>query len=217
MIETKPEYYFKKIKDFAFPELFNVKNVWEILKKKDELLSNFKKSEIKGTIGKNVHTDGILLLEKGSKILENSIIEGPVYIGKNCVIGPNAHIRRYTIIGDNSKIGKTEVKGSVIMNNVRADHLGYIGESILGDSVHIGAGVVTANLRFDNKNVNETGLKKLGIIAGDNVQIGINVSTLPGTFIGPNTWIYPGSIVKGFLPANKLLKSKIEYEISDKT
>jgi len=216
MIETKTDYYFKKIKNFAFPELFNVTNVWEALKKKDALLSKFKKSEINGIIGKNVHVSGILILGDGSKILENSIIEGPVYVGKNCVIGPHAHIRSYTIIGDNSKIGKTEIKGSLIMNNVRADHFGYIGDSILGDSVHIGAGVVTANLRFDNKDILDTNMKKLGIIVGDNVQIGINVSTLPGTFIGPNTWVYPGSIVKGFLPANKLLKSKIEYEVSDK-
>ncbi len=213
-METKLSYYFKKIKEFPFPEIFDVETILEILKKKDELLSKFEKSEIKGSLGKNVHFDGIVIIEQGSRILHNSIIEGPVYIGKNCVIGPSAHIRGGTVIGNNCKIGKAEIKGCVIMNNVRADHFGYIGDSILGDSTHLGAGVVTANLRFDNKPTH--GLRKLGVVLGDNSQIGVNSTTLPGTFIGPNTWIYPGAVVRCFVPENSILKWKPDLEIIEK-
>ena len=215
-MSAKPDFYFKKIKEFPFPEIFDVKNVWEILKKKDEVLSKFKKSEIKGTMGKNVHFEGIVIIEQGSRILHNSIIEGPVYIGKNCTIGPSAHIRGGTIIGDNCKVGKAEIKGSVVMNNVRADHFGYIGDSILGDNSHLGAGAVTANFRFDNKNVEKTELRKFGVVLGDNSQIGVNATTLPGTFIGPNSWIYPASIVRDFIPENSILKWKPELEVVEK-
>lgn len=211
-MEMSPKYYFKKIKEFPFPEIFNVKNVWEALIKKDEILSKFENSRMKGSLGKNVHFEKVVIVEEGSRVLHNSIIEGPVYIGKNCVIGPSAHIRKNTIIGNNCKIGKTEVKGCVIMNNVRADHFGYVGDSILGDSSHFGAGVVVANLRFDGRNVIGN-LRKFGAVVGDNTQIGANATIFPKTFIGPNCWIYPGVCVKGFVPKNKIVK---QNEIVDR-
>ncbi|MCD6547695.1 MAG: glucose-1-phosphate thymidylyltransferase [Nanoarchaeota archaeon] len=208
-METKPSYFFKKIKDFCFPEIFDVENVWEILKKKNEVLSKLK-PEIKGSLGKNVHFEGNVVIEEGTRVLHNCIIEGPVFIGKNCVIGPNAHIRGSTMVGDNCKIGKAEIKGSVIMNNVRADHFGYVGDSVLGDSSHLGAGVVTANFRFDGKNVKvngkDIGLRKFGAVVGDNTQVGVNATLFPGTLIGSNSWIYPGAIVRGFIPENVIVK-----------
>ncbi|MCD6575858.1 MAG: glucose-1-phosphate thymidylyltransferase [Nanoarchaeota archaeon] len=213
-MERDVKYYFKKVEDFPFPEIFKVDDVIKVLDEKDKLLSKFKESEIKGTMGKNVHFEGVVILEEGARVLHNSIIIGPVYVGKNTVVGPDAHIRSGTIIGNNCKIGKTEIKGSVIMNNVRADHFGYVGDSILGDSSHLGAGAVTANFRFDGK---ETfGRRKLGAIVGDNTQVGVNATTLPGTFIGSNSWIYPGVVVRGFVPENSILKWKPNYEIVEK-
>lgn len=214
-MKTNPDYYFKKINEFPFPEIFEVETVWEILEVKNKILSNFKNTEIKGTLGKNVHFEGIVVIEKGARILQNSVLKGPVYVGENSVIGPNAYIRKNTIIGKNCKIGSGEVKGSIIMNNVRADHFGYIGDSILGDSSHIGAGVVTTNLRFDNKNIKEN-IRKYGVVLGDNSNLGSNTTTLPGTFIGPNSWVYPGVILKGFVPDSSIVKYKPGYNIVEK-
>ena len=212
----KPEFYFKNINEFPFPEIFEVGNVLEVFDRTKEKLGNFKESRIDGIVEKNVRMEGKVILEEGAKILDGTYIVGPVYIGKNTRVGPNAYIRPYTIIGENCQVGSREIKNSVLMNNVEVNHHGYIGDSILGNKVHFGAGVVTANLRFDGKNVFE-GRRKLGAVIGDNSQIGVNATTLPGTFIGPNSWIYPGVVAKGFIPENSVLKWKnSNFEIVDK-
>ena len=102
------------------------------------------------------------------------------------------------------------------MNGVRADHFGYVGDSILGDKSHLGAGVVTANFRFDGKEVKDTGMRKFGLVIGDNSHVGVNATLFPGTFIGQNTWIYPAAIVRGFVPENSILKWKQDLEVVEK-
>jgi NDP-sugar pyrophosphorylase family protein len=214
-METKPGYYFKKIKEFPVAGLFSVSNVLEIFKKRDEFLSQIKKPKIEGWIDETSHWNGNIVVGKDTRIF-HSVIEGPVWIGENCRIGPNAHIRKGTIIGNNCEIGKIEIKGSILMNNVKAHHHGYIGDSILGDSVNVGAGVVTTNLKLSGEAIGKTGMKKIGAIIGDNVHLGSNVTTTPGTFIGPETWIYPNVILRGFVPENKIVKHKPVYEIVEK-
>ncbi len=214
-MKKEPKYYFEKIDEFPFPEIFELENIWEIFNERDKFFLQFNESKIKGNVEKNVYLEGLVIIEKGAKILNGSVIKGPVYIGKNSIIGPNAHIRKKTIIGKNCRIGNAEVKGSIFMNNVRVDHFGYIGDSILGDSSHLGAGVVTTNLRFDNKNVKEN-IRKFGLVLGDNSQIGSNVTTIPGTFIGPNSWVYPGAVLKGFIPSDSIVKYKPDFEIVKK-
>ncbi|WP_338601170.1 bifunctional sugar-1-phosphate nucleotidylyltransferase/acetyltransferase [Sulfolobus tengchongensis] len=157
-----------------------------------------------GSIEENVKIKGKAIIEEGAVIKSGTYIEGPVYIGKNATIGPNAYIRPYTVIGSNVKIGAfNEIKESVIMENSKIPHLSYVGDSIICEDVNFGAGTITANLRFDEKEVkvrirNEivsSGRKKLGAIVGAHVRTGINVSILPGVKIGAYAWIYPGSIV----------------------
>ena len=127
-------------------------------------------------------------------------------IGKNCKIGPNAYIRPYTVIGDNCHIGNAcEVKASIIMNGSKIPHFNYVGDSIIGENCNLGAGTKVANLRLDEKNIKvpvknelvDTGRRKLGVIMGDNVHTGINVSIDVGTMIGAYTYIAPGARVKG--------------------
>ena len=213
-METKPNYYFEKIDEFPFPEIFQVENVLEVFDRAKEVFSNFKKSSIKGKIGANVHIEGIVVIENGAKVLDGTYIIGPVYIGRNTRIGPNAYIRPYTLIGENCQVGSREIKGSILMNNVEVNHHGYIGDSILGSKVHFGAGATTANLRFDGKEI--FGKRKIGAIVGDNSQIGVNATTLPGTFLGQNVLVYPGAVVKGFLPANSILRWMPDIKIVGK-
>ncbi|MEM4047564.1 MAG: nucleotidyltransferase, partial [Metallosphaera sp.] len=147
---------------------------------------------------------GEVVIEEGSIVRHGSVIEGPVYIGKNSSIGPNAYIRPYTVIGSNSKIGSfVEVKESVIMENTKIPHLSYVGDSVIAEDVNFGAGTLIANLRFDERdiyvNIKEkrlnSGRKKLGAIIGAHVRTGINVSILPGVKIGSYARIYPGAVV----------------------
>ncbi len=166
--------------------------------------------EIKGEVEDNVVLKGKVCIGEGTRIMSGTYIEGPVLIGKNCKIGPNAYIRPYTVIGDNCHVGNScEVKASIIMNGSKVPHFNYVGDSIIGENCNLGAGTKVANLRLDEKNIKvvvkdkivDTGRRKLGVIMGDNVHTGINVSIDVGTMIGSYTYIAPGARVKGVVAA----------------
>ena len=132
---------------------------------------------------------------KNVKIFEGAIIKGPCYIGDNCIVGNNALIRNYTNLEEGVMIGaQSEVTRSIFQKNTHI-HSGYFGDSIFGEDCRIGAGTITANVRFDRKEIKSTGLTSLGAIIGKNTKIGINVSLMPGVLIGSNCLIGPGSIV----------------------
>lgn len=141
-------------------------------------------------------------------------VKTKVYIGKNCQISPNCHLRGPVSIGDNCKIGNSvEIKNSIIGDNSKIPHLSYIGDSIIGENCNIGAGTITANLRFDKKNIKskvkgklmDTGRNKFGCVIGDNTQIGINCSLMPGILIGSDCQIGPASLVR------ENIKDKIKF------
>ena len=134
-----------------------------------------------------------------------AVIEGPVYVGEGCTIGPNCYIRGGTSIGNNCRIGNgAEIKNSVIGDDVNVSHLSYIGDSILGDKINIGGGTMIANLRFDEKEIEvkvngslvNTGRTKLGAVIGDGAKTGVNCSILPGGLLEPNSKVEPESVKK---------------------
>ncbi len=180
---------------------------WHLLDASKAYLENMEcKNE--GHVEENVVIKGKVCIGEGTRILSGTYIEGPVLIGKNCKIGPNAYIRPYTIIGDNCHIGNScEIKASIIMNSTKIPHFNYVGDSILGENCNLGAGTKIANLRLDEKSIKvpvkgkivDTGRRKLGVIMGDNVHTGINVSIDVGTMIGSNVGIAPGARVKGIV------------------
>ena len=197
------DYFFRK-KDFPFKEIFDAENVLSILKIKDEILSK--------------QTEKVFI-DPSTTVKEGVVIEGRVYIGKNCVIGPHAYIRNGTIIGDNCGIGRAEIKNSVIMNGSKVPHHCYIGDSVLGCDVNMGAGTVLANFKFEGKDIIVDGMnvgRKFGAIIGDDVSIGCNTTCSPGTLIGPNTWTYQLSSIRGFIPEDSIVKCRIEQEIVEK-
>ncbi len=147
---------------------------------------------------------------KGSKISPGVSIEGAAIIGENSIIRPFAYIRGGVIVGDGCLIGHgTEVKHSILLNSVEAAHFNYIGDSIVGNGVSLGAGVKLANVRFDRRSISisygekrvNTGLGKLGALIGDKTQIGCNAVTNPGTIIGRGCLCYPCSLIDGVLPS----------------
>lgn len=146
-------------------------------------------------------------------------IKDKIYIGKNCQISQNCHLRGPVSIGDNCKIGNgVEIKNSIIGDGARIPHLSYIGDSIIGENCNLGAGTITANLRFDKKtikskvkgNLLDTGREKFGCVIGNNTQTGINVSLMPGILIGSNCQIGPASLVRENIEDNTIFYSEFK-------
>jgi len=177
---------------------------WHLLDAARIYLDNLE-CEIRGEVEDGVHIHGKVCVGEDTRILSGTYIEGPVYIGKGCKIGPNAYIRPYTILGDNCHVGMSEVKASIVMNGSKIPHFNYVGDSVIGENCNLGAGTKVANLRLDERSIMvpvkgrlvNTGRRKLGVIMGDNVHTGINVSIDVGTMIGSGSFIGPGARVKG--------------------
>lgn len=148
-------------------------------------------------------------VHKTVKIEEGAYINGPTIMCENSVIRHNAYIRGSVIIGKSSVIGNsTEVKNSILFDKVECPHFNYVGDSVLGEHAHLGAGVILSNIRSDKKEVN--GLRKCGSVLGNNAEIGCNSVLCPGTIIGENSSVYPLTMVKGEVESNMIVKSTNE-------
>ncbi len=176
---------------------------WDVLAANARLLAKSKRS-IAGRIEEGAKVTGQVTIEKGALIRAGTVIEGPARIGEGAVIGPLAHIRAGTYVGKRSEIGAfCEVKNSIIMNHTKIPHLSYIGDSIIGEHCNLAAGTIVANLKLNDNTVRmrikdslvDTGLRKLGIVTGDNVKTGINASFMPGIRIASGAVIPACSVV----------------------
>lgn len=156
-------------------------------------------------------------ISKSAKIAENATILAPAIIGHNTELRTGAFIRGSVIIGEGCVVGNScELKNCILFDSVQVPHFNYIGDSILGYRSHTGAGVVTSNVKSDKTHVVikngdekiETGLKKMGAMLGDNVEVGCNSVLNPGTIIGRYTNIYPLSSVRGCIPPYHIFKAQ---------
>lgn len=160
--------------------------------------------EIRGDVSHAAYLEGKVSVGEGTRILPGVCIEGPAIIGKNCIIGPNTHIRPYTSIGDGCKIRNAEIKESMIGDVVKGFHFSYVGDSIIGDNVNIGAGTILTNFRHDGQNIKtwvngdlqDTGRRKFGAVIADGCHTGANTVFYPGRKMWPNKTTLPGEIVK---------------------
>ncbi|MGB9748973.1 MAG: bifunctional sugar-1-phosphate nucleotidylyltransferase/acetyltransferase [Candidatus Woesearchaeota archaeon] len=189
-----------EVKDYWIPITYP----WSLLDANALLLDRIEE-KIEGTIEEGARIKGKLILGKNSIIKSGVYIEGPVMIGENCIVGPNCYLRASTTIGNNCHIGQAvEIKNSIFFDNSKCNHLSYIGDSVIGYNVNLGAGTITANLRHDNASVKsmvkdqliDTKRRKLGAIIADNVHTGIHTSIYPGRKIYPEKTTLPGEIVK---------------------
>lgn len=154
-------------------------------------------------------------IHKSAQVFPSAYIGAPCIIGANTAVRHCAFIRGSALIGENCVVGNsTELKNVIIFDNVQTPHYNYVGDSILGFKSHMGAGSITSNVKSDKTNIiikaeNEvinTGLKKIGAMLGDYVEVGSNSVLNPGTIIGRNSSIYPTSCVRGFIPADSIFK-----------
>lgn len=156
---------------------------------------------------------------KSAKVAPTACLNGPLIIGKDAEIRHCAFIRGSAIVGEGAVVGNsTELKNVILFNKVQVPHYNYVGDSILGYQSHMGAGSITSNVKSDKTLVViygaeepvETGLKKMGAVLGDHVEVGCNSVLNPGTVIGKNTNVYPLSMVRGFVPEGSIYKKKGE-------
>lgn len=154
-------------------------------------------------------------IAKSAKVFDSVYLNGPLIIDENAEVRQCAFIRGNAIIGKGATVGNsTELKNSILFDEVQTPHFNYIGDSILGYKSHTGAGAITSNLKSDKSLVTvmldgekvETGVKKFGAMLGDNVEVGCNSVLNPGTVIGKNTNVYPLSFVRGYVAENSIYK-----------
>lgn len=164
-------------------------------------------------------------IAKSAVVAPTASINGPCIIGREAQIRHGAFIRGKAIVGEGAVVGNsTELKNAVLFNKVQVPHYNYVGDSILGFKAHMGAGSITSNVKSDknlivikgpDSNI-ETGLKKIGAMLGDNVEVGCGSVLNPGTIIGRTSNIYPLSSVRGYVPADSIYKTKTTIEITKK-
>lgn len=155
-------------------------------------------------------------VHKTAKIFPSAYLGAPCIIGAGTEVRHCAFIRGSALIGENCVVGNSvELKNVIIFDNVQTPHYNYVGDSILGYKSHMGAGSITSNVKSDKTNVViksnneqiETGIKKIGAMLGDNVEVGCNSVLNPGTVIGRCSNIYPTSCVRGVVPENSIWKT----------
>ncbi len=190
----------------------------------DRFLSTLPSERLHTRLGPDVHLIGDRIeIGKGTRILPGAIVEGPAYIGRDVLIRGGAYLRGGVWVGDGCVIGAgTEIKRAILLPEARAPHLNYVGDSILGSDVNLGAGTILSNLRFDGAPIHiptgdrllPTGRRKLGAILGDGVQTGCNCVLSPGVVVGAGTLIYAGvQLSPGVYDGQRIVKLRQELEI----
>ncbi len=226
MEEVTLEYYFEKIAETNFAAAFDgITYPWEALRRKDDRLFQFQRSDIQGTVHPTAVISGLVTIARGAVIGPYTVIEGPVMIGENTVVRSHALIRPFSAIGRNCVVGhSSEVKNSILLDEAKVASLCFVGDSILGFGARLGSLTVTENRRFDQKEVTfkvgetvfQTGTDKMGCIIGDYARTGGGCLVAPGTLIGKYSWVYSDTNVFGFVPKESLMKHRQQTEIVPK-
>jgi bifunctional UDP-N-acetylglucosamine pyrophosphorylase/glucosamine-1-phosphate N-acetyltransferase len=216
---------------FEHPEKFPIRDFLDGLTSPQELLIRAKEylkdtltapgvRENRGVMkSEDVHFYGEYAVGEGTVIYNGVTVIGPVYIGRDCEIMPGATLRPNTILGDGCCVGHgSELKHAVLYGGAKVASLAFVGDSVLGASARIGSGVITANRKFNQTNVtfrhkggrHDLGDSYFGLVLGDSSRLGANSVSQPGTHIGPHTWIFPMTSVRGFIPRETRVYNKLE-------
>lgn len=193
---------------------------WEVLPKIHDFILELGKSLPADKFEKRGED---IWIAKSATVAPTACLNGPLIVDEEAEIRHCAFVRGNAIVGKGAVVGNsTELKNVVLFNKVQVPHYNYVGDSVLGFKSHMGAGSITSNVKSDKTLVVvksagekiETGLKKMGAMLADHVEVGCNSVLNPGTVIGRNSNIYPTSCVRGCIPANSIYKN--EEEIVEK-
>lgn len=197
--------------DYIDEFVFSKEYPWELLPLIKEHVTKLVKDGIEGF----TYLKEDVLVGKNVKIYPTADITGPCVIGNNVEVRPGAFIRGSVIIGDDSVVGNSsEFKNCILMKHCQCPHYNYVGDSILGNFAHTGAGSICSNLRSDKQLITihgekdyMTGIKKIGAILADYADIGCGSVLNPGTIIGKHTQVYPLTMTRGVYKENSIVKS----------
>ncbi|MFT4950018.1 MAG: UDP-N-acetylglucosamine diphosphorylase/glucosamine-1-phosphate N-acetyltransferase [Natronomonas sp.] len=176
---------------------------WELLEANEWKLGGLDR-EIRGSVAATADLRGDVVVEAGATVEPGVVIEGPVLVRAGAHVGPNAYVRGHTVLGENTRIGNAvEVKNSVVMAGAAVPHLSYVGDSVIGRDVNLGAGTTVANLRHDDEPVRltvngervSTGRRKFGVVVGDGAKTGIETTLNPGVTLATGARIEPNATV----------------------
>ncbi|HVU17328.1 MAG TPA: UDP-N-acetylglucosamine diphosphorylase [Candidatus Didemnitutus sp.] len=195
---------------------------WEWLKKIGPAMEAAVVASPPPNIPRGVHLEGRVWIDHSVRLPPHATIIGPVYIGARTEIRPGAFIRGNVIVGEGCVLGNAcEFKNCLLMDGVQVPHFSYVGDSILGNGAHLGAGVICSNLRLDHGEVMAklptgpvpTGLRKFGAILGDKAEVGCNAVLNPGALLGPRSRVMPTISFGGYLPPGHLARVRTQVTI----
>ena len=194
----------------AFAEFFRPEAApWEWLKQIAPALKAFRFDAARPNAPVGVHLEGPVYLDPTVKLPPYATIIGPVWIGPGTEIRPGAFIRGNVIVGADGVLGNAcEFKNCLLLDRVQVPHFSYVGDSILGNGAHLGAGVICSNLRLDQQEVSvrlpagsaKTGLRKCGALLGDEAEVGCSAVLQPGAILGRRALVMPLTAFAGYLP-----------------
>ena len=191
---------------------------WEWLRQIGAALKAVSFPEATRVLPPGVHVEGAVYLDPSVKLPPHATIIGPAWIGAGTEIRPGAYIRGNVIVGANCVLGNScEFKNCLLMDNVQVPHFSYVGDSVLGNGAHLGAGVILSNLRLDQQPITvrlpdgfaETGLRKFGAILGEKAEVGCNAVLQPGTILGKRALVMPTMAFGGYLPAETIARVRV--------
>lgn len=198
--------------------------VWEALGERlKAYVAEHVRAEIRGTVmeGAWIDPDNAVFIGEGTVVEPGAMIKGPTIIGRNCEVRQGAYVRGNVLVGDDCVVGHTtEMKGAVMLDGAQAGHFAYVGDTLVGNRVNFGAGTKCANLKMLPGNVAvktadgkiDTGLRKFGAVLGDDVQLGCNSVTSPGTILGKRCVVYACTVVGGVIAADTIVKHRQPLE-----
>ena len=202
---TSPHDFFE-LNGFAHADIFDgIDHVWQALDRLSSYLDSHGDWHILGDVAPGAVLRGNVFIGRGTVVEPCAFIIGPAIIGENCTIRHSAYIRGEVIVGDDCIIGHcSELKSSIILNGSNVPHFNYVGDSIIGNDVNLGAGTICANLRLDEGEVFingrtperqsiRTGRQKLGAIIGDGTRTACNLVLNPGTLLPRGSAVRPPS------------------------
>lgn len=211
-MELKNFDYYLDLSSFAHRSLFDsCQYIFDFIKILPEYLVSHLKREIHGQVMAGSFIGPDVDIGPGTVVQPGAWIAGPAIIGANCEIRHGAYVGANTLAGDGVVIGHaSEVSNSIFLNNSRAPHFAFVGHSILGNHVNLGAGTKISNLKITFTEIEvegvKTGLKKIGAVIGDHSSLGCNTVVQPATFIGKNVYSYPLALLRGFIKSDTIVK-----------
>lgn len=207
---------FFELEHTAHSKLFEAeKYVWEALKQIPSYLQFRLKPAVLGELVGKPFIGSSVFIGRGTIVEQGAMLKGPAWIGENCQIRSGCYVRENVIVGNNVVMGNScEFKNCIIFDDAQIPHFSYVGDSILGFKAHLGAGVIVSNVKLDHAEISvlatdgmiATGLRKFGAVIGDRSEIGCNAVLNPGSVIGRDCIIYPGTNFRGVLPAHSMIK-----------